>query len=94
MSDEHPQPAPQSGTPGAVQINRAAAWYLFGYLFVGTVLFAITLTAAITGAVLSITLAGIPVLVAAFATIGGARTSSGPRCAPWTRHPSSAATGR
>ena len=47
----------------------AAAWYLFGYLFVGTVLFAIALTAAITGAALSITLAGIPVLVAAAATI-------------------------
>jgi len=46
----------------------AAAWYLFGYLFVGTMLFAIALTAAITGAVLSITLAGIPVVVAAFAT--------------------------
>jgi len=47
----------------------AAAWYLFGYLFTGTVLFAIALTAAITGAVLGITLAGIPVLVAAAATI-------------------------
>jgi len=47
----------------------AAAWYLFGYLFTGTVLFAIALTAAVTGAVLSITLAGIPVGVAAFATI-------------------------
>ena len=43
----------------------AAAWYLFA----GTVLFAIALTATITGAVLSITLAGIPVLVAAAATI-------------------------
>jgi Putative sensor len=47
----------------------AAAWYLFAYLFTGTVLFAIALTAAITGAVLGITLAGIPVLVAASATI-------------------------
>ena len=47
----------------------AAAWYLFAYLFAGTVLFAIALTATITGAVLSITLAGIPVLVAAAATI-------------------------
>ena len=46
----------------------AAAWYLFAYLFTGTVLFAIALTAALTGAVLSITLAGIPVVVAAFAT--------------------------
>jgi hypothetical protein len=47
----------------------AAAWYLFAYLFTGTVLFAIALTVAITGAALSITLAGIPVLVAAAATI-------------------------
>ena len=47
----------------------AAAWYLFAYLFVGSVLFAIALTAAITGAALCITLAGIPVLVAAAATI-------------------------
>lgn len=36
----------------------AASWYLFCYLFTGSVLFAIALTAAITGAVLSITLAG------------------------------------
>jgi hypothetical protein len=47
----------------------AAAWYLFAYFFVGSVLFAIALTAAITGAALCITLAGIPVLVAAAATI-------------------------
>ena len=46
----------------------AAAWYLFAYLFTGTVLFAVALTAALTGAVLMITLAGIPVVVAAFAT--------------------------
>ena len=43
----------------------AAAWYLFAYLFTGTVLFAVALTAALTGAALAITLAGIPVLVAA-----------------------------
>jgi hypothetical protein len=47
----------------------SAAWYLFVYLFTGSVLFAIALTAALTGAVLSITLAGLPVLVAAAVTI-------------------------
>jgi hypothetical protein len=43
----------------------SAAWYLTGYLFIGTFLFAVALTAALTGAALAITLAGIPVLVAA-----------------------------
>jgi hypothetical protein len=46
-----------------------SAWYLFAYLFTGTALFCIALTAALTGAVLSITLAGLPVLVAAAVTI-------------------------
>ena len=43
----------------------SAAWYLLAYLFTGTALFSIALTAALTGAALSITLAGLPVLVAA-----------------------------
>lgn len=47
----------------------AAAWYLVVYLFTGTVLFAAALTAAITGAVLGLTIAGLPVLVAAAAVI-------------------------
>ena len=47
----------------------ASAWYLFSYQFVGWVLFAIAFTAAVTGAVLSITLAGLPVLVAAAVAI-------------------------
>ena len=47
----------------------AAAWYLFVYLFTGTILFAVALSAAITGAVLGLTLAGLPVLVAAAAVI-------------------------
>jgi hypothetical protein len=45
------------------------AWYLFSYQFVGWLLFAIAFTAAGTGAVLSVTLAGLPVLVAAAAAI-------------------------
>ena len=49
----------------------AAFWYLFAYLFTGTVLFAVVLTATTTAAVLCITLAGIPLLVAAAAVIRG-----------------------
>jgi putative sensor protein len=47
----------------------AAAWYLLGYLVVGWALFAIALSTAVAGAGLSITLAGLPVLAAAAATI-------------------------
>jgi hypothetical protein len=47
----------------------AAAWYLLGYLVVGGALFAIALGTAVVGAGLSITLAGLPVLVAAGAAI-------------------------
>ena len=46
-----------------------SAWYLLGYLVVGWVLFAIALSTAVAGAGLSVTLAGLPVLVAAAATI-------------------------
>ena len=45
------------------------AWYLLGYLFTGTALFAVALTAVLTGAVLGLTLAGLPVLIAAAATV-------------------------
>jgi hypothetical protein len=48
-----------------------SAWYLLAYLVVGPVLFAIALTAVAAGALLSVTLAGIPVLVAAAAVIRG-----------------------
>jgi Putative sensor len=47
----------------------ASAWYLLGYLFVGWALFAIALSTAVAGAGLSITFAGLPVLVAAAAAI-------------------------
>lgn len=47
----------------------AAARYLLGYLAVGWALFAIALSTAVGGAGLSITLAGLPVLAAAAATI-------------------------
>ncbi len=47
----------------------ASAWYLLGYLLLGWVLFSIAFSVAVTGAALSVTLAGLPVLVAAAATI-------------------------
>ena len=46
-----------------------SAWYLLGYLAVGWALFAIALSTAVAGAGLSITLAGLPVLVAAAGAI-------------------------
>jgi hypothetical protein len=47
-----------------------AAWYLAGYVFVtGWVLFAATLTVTVTAASLAITLAGLPLLVAASAVL-------------------------
>ncbi len=47
----------------------AGAWFLLAYQVVGWVLFSIALTAALTGAMLAITLAGIPLLIAAAATV-------------------------
>jgi hypothetical protein len=46
-----------------------SVWYLLGYLAVGWALFAIALSTAVAGAGLSITFAGLPVLVAAAAAI-------------------------
>jgi hypothetical protein len=46
-----------------------SVWYLLAYQVVGPVLFAIALSTALIGAGLSITLAGLPVLVAAAAAI-------------------------
>jgi hypothetical protein len=47
----------------------AGTWYLLAYQVIGWVLFAIALSVALTGAVLCITLAGIPLLIAAAAAI-------------------------
>ena len=47
----------------------ASSWYLLCYLVVGWALFAIALSTAVAGAGLSITLAGLPVLIAAAFTI-------------------------
>jgi hypothetical protein len=47
----------------------ASAWYLLGYLFIGTAWCATALTVATVGATLGITLAGLPVLVGAAVAI-------------------------
>ena len=47
----------------------ASAWYLFSYLFTGTVLFVIVVTATTLTTALSFTLAGLPLLLAAAAVI-------------------------
>ena len=58
--------------PVRLALSRApwvSGWYLFGYLFTGTALCAVALSAAATGATLSITLAGLPVLIGAASAI-------------------------
>jgi Putative sensor len=56
------------GNPIRLALSKApwsAAWYLLGYLVISGVLFSIALTVAALGVGLSITLLGIPVLIAA-----------------------------
>lgn len=48
-----------------------AAWFLLSNLFVSTALFAVVLTSVITAAGLTITLAGLPLLIAAAAVVRG-----------------------
>lgn len=49
----------------------ASAWYLLAYLVIGWVLFAVAATLVVGGGLLSLTLAGLPVLLAAAAVIRG-----------------------
>jgi Putative sensor len=49
----------------------SAAWYLLSYLAVGSVLFTVGFTAAVVAAALTITLAGLPLLVAAAGVLRG-----------------------
>jgi hypothetical protein len=49
----------------------AAFWYLFAYLFTGTAMFAVVLTATTAAAALCVTLAGLPLLIAAAAVVRG-----------------------
>jgi hypothetical protein len=53
----------------------AGIWYLLSYLFTGTVLFTATLMAVLAAGVLSFTLAGLPLLIAAAAVIQGCATA-------------------
>jgi hypothetical protein len=63
----------------------AAARYLLGYLAVGWALFSIALSAAVTGAGLAVTLAGLPVLIAAAATIRWCANVERARLQPFAR---------
>ena len=63
----------------------AAARYLLGYLLVGGALFAIAFGTAAAGAVLSITFAGLPVLVAAAAAIRWCADVERARARPFAR---------
>jgi Putative sensor len=49
----------------------AAFWYLFAYLFIGTVLFSVVLTATTAAVGLCITVAGLPLLIGAAAVVKG-----------------------
>ncbi len=49
----------------------ASAWYLLAYLVIGWVLFAVAVTLVVGGGLLSLTLAGLPVLLAAAAVVRG-----------------------
>jgi Putative sensor len=49
----------------------AAFWYLFAYLFTGTVLFSVVLTATTAAVGLCVTIVGFPLLVAAAAVVKG-----------------------
>jgi hypothetical protein len=63
----------------------ASARYLLGYLFLGWVLFSAAFGVAVTGATLSITLAGLPVLVAAAATVRWCADVERARLRPFAR---------
>jgi hypothetical protein len=49
----------------------ASAWYLLAYLVIGWVLFAVAVTLFVGGGLLSLTLAGLPVMIAAAVVIKG-----------------------
>ena len=67
----------------------AGAWYLLAYLVVGWVLFTIAFTFAVSGGLLSITLLGIPVLIAAGAVIRWCADAERVRLRAFTREDAS-----
>jgi hypothetical protein len=64
---------------------RSSLRYLAGYLLVGWLLFAVALSVTVTGAALSVTLAGLPVLVAAAAAIRWSADIERARLRPFAR---------
>jgi hypothetical protein len=64
-----------------------AVWYLLAYQLIGWVLFGVALTAAVGAALLTITIAGIPLLVAAAAVIRGCASVERARLYPLLGEP-------
>jgi hypothetical protein len=60
-----------------------AAWYLLAYQLIGWVLFSLAVTAAVGAAMLSITIAGIPLLIGAAAVIRGCANVERARLRPF-----------
>jgi hypothetical protein len=69
----------------------AAFWYLFAYLFTGTVLFAVVLTATTAAVGLCVTIAGFPLLIAAAAVVKSCAAAERARLHPLGQEPISAA---
>jgi hypothetical protein len=65
----------------------AAFWYLFAYLFTGTVLFAVALTATTAAVGLCVTIAGFPLLIAAAAVVKGCAAAERARLRTVCRDP-------
>jgi hypothetical protein len=64
---------------------RSSLRYLLGYLFAGWLLFLVALSATVAGAALSVTLAGLPVLVAAAAAVRWGANVERARLRPFAR---------
>jgi Putative sensor len=69
----------------------AACWYLFGYVFTGTALFAVVLTATTAAVGLCVTIAGLPLLIAAAAVVKGCAAAERARLRTVSQDPLSGA---
>jgi Putative sensor len=67
-----------------------SAWYLFAYLLLGAVLWAVVMTALTAATILAVTLAGIPLLVAVAGVIRGCANVERVRAAEFIGEPISA----
>lgn len=70
-----------------IRLTLRSAWYLFAYQIIGWALLAVVLTAAGVAAGLAITLAGLPLLVAAAAVVRGCANVERARVRPLTGAP-------